>query len=87
MDQKAGELPTSELREEIKEIRDRKKEKDKNLKDVFIDQFLEKMVTFFNCSRKELNFKMALFFQDADLDEIKNDIRLKQRKFEETGEV
>jgi hypothetical protein len=84
---KAGELPTSELREEIKEIRDRNKEKDKNLKDVFIDQFLERMVTFFNCSRKELNFKMALYFQDADMDEIKNEIRIKQRKFEETGEV
>jgi len=84
---RAEELPTSELREEIKEIRDQKKEKDKNLKDVFIDQFLERMVTFFNCSRKELNFKMALFFQDADMDEIKNEIRIKQRKFEETGEV
>jgi hypothetical protein len=84
---KAEELPTTELREEIKEIRDRKKEKDKSLKDVYIDQFLEKMVTFFNCSRKELNFKLALFFQDADLDEIRNEIRIRQRKFEETGEV
>lgn len=84
---KAEELPTSELREEIKEIRDQKKEKDKNLKDVFIDQYVEKMVTFFNCSRKELNFKLALYFQDADLEEIRNEVRIKQRKFEETGEV
>ena len=84
---KAAELPTTELREEIKEIRDQKNAKNMNLKDVFIDQFLEKMVTFFNCSRKELNFKMALFFQDADLEEIRNEIRIKQRKFEETGEV
>lgn len=84
---KAEELPTTELREEIKEIRDRKKEKEKNLKDVFIDQYVEKMVTFFNCSRKELNFKLALYFQDADLEEIRNEVRIKQRKFEETGEV
>ena len=84
---KAEELPTTELREEIKEIRDRKKEKDKNLKDIYIDQFLEKMVTFFNCSRKELNFKMALYFQDSDLEKVKDEIRIKQRKFEETGEV
>ncbi|RLC50249.1 MAG: hypothetical protein DRI23_07500 [Candidatus Cloacimonadota bacterium] len=84
---KAEELPTTELREEIKEIRDRNKEKDKNLKDVFIDQYLERMVTFFNCSRKELNFKLALYFQDADMDEVRNEIRTRQRKFEETGDV
>ncbi|MCF7815207.1 MAG: hypothetical protein K9N40_12080 [Candidatus Cloacimonetes bacterium] len=84
---KAEELPTTDLREEIKEVREQKKEKEKNLKDVFIDQYVEKMVTFFNCSRKELNFKLALYFQDADLEEIRNEVRLKQRKFEETGEV
>ena len=84
---KAEELPTTELREEIKEIRDRNKEKDKNLKDVFIDQYLERMVTFFNCSRKELNFKLALYFQDADMDTVRDEIRTRQRKFEETGDV
>jgi hypothetical protein len=84
---KAEALPTTELREEIKEIRERKKEQEKNLKDVFIDQYVERMVTFFNCSRKELNFKLALYFQDADLEAVRNEIRIKQRKFEETGEV
>ncbi|HPR18802.1 MAG TPA: hypothetical protein PLD62_11215 [Candidatus Cloacimonadota bacterium] len=84
---KAEELPTSELREEIKEIRDLKKKQDVSLKDVFIDQFMEKMVTFFNCSKKELNFKLALYFQDADLDAVRDEIRIRQRKFDESGEV
>ncbi len=84
---KAEDLPTTELREEIKEVRQQKKEQEKNLKDIFIDQYLERMVTFFNCSRKELNFKLALFFQDENLEKVRNEIRIKQRIFEETKEV
>ena len=64
-----------------------KKKQDVSLKDVFIDQFMEKMVTFFNCSKKELNFKLALYFQDADLDAVRDEIRIRQRKFDESGEV
>ena len=74
---------TAELREEIKEIRKREKEKDKDMKAVFIDQYLEKMVTFFNCSRKELNFKLALYFQDKDLKDIQKEIKILQRRYEE----
>ena len=74
---------TAELREEIKEIRKREKEKDKDMKAVFIDQYLEKMVTFFNCSRKELNFKLALYFQDRDLKDIQKEIKILQRRYEE----
>jgi len=84
---KAEEIPTSELREEIKEIRERKKDKTKTVKDVLIDQYIEKMVTFFNCSRKELNFKLALFFQDEDLEMIRSVIIKKQRNFEETDQL
>jgi hypothetical protein len=84
---KAQELPTSELREEIKEIRENKKNKDKTMKDVFIEQYVERMVTFFNCNRKELNFKLALYFQDEDLEEMRAIIKNKQRKFEETDQL
>jgi len=80
---KAQEMPTSQLREEIKEVREQKAKIKRTMKDVMIDQYIEKMVTFFNCSRKELNFKLALFFQDSDLDQIKDTIRSRQRKFED----
>ncbi len=84
---KAQELPTTELREEIKEIRENKKNKDKTIKDVFIDQYVERMVTFFNCNRKELNFKLALYFQDENLEEMRAVVKDKQRKFDETDQL
>jgi len=84
---KAEEVPTTELREEIKEMRERKKDRSKTVKDVLIDQYIERMVTFFNCSRKELNFKLALFFQDEDLENVRSVILKKQRTFEETDQL
>jgi len=80
---KAQEMPTAQLREEIKEIREQKAKIKRTMKDIMIDQYIEKMVTFFNCGRKELNFKLALFFQDSDLDQIRDTIRGRQRRFEE----
>ena len=84
---KAQELPTTELREEIKEIRENNKNKDKTMKDVFIEQYIERLVTFFNCNRKELNFKLALYFQDENLEEMRAVVKEKQRKFEETDQL
>jgi hypothetical protein len=83
---KAQELPTTELRDEIKEIRENKKNKDKTIKDVFVEQYVERMVTFFNCNRKELEFKLALYFQDENLEEIRSVVKEKQRRFEETDQ-
>ncbi|MCF7912157.1 MAG: hypothetical protein K9M99_06495 [Candidatus Cloacimonetes bacterium] len=80
---KAQEMPTAQLREEIKEIREQKANVKKTMKDVLIDQYIERMVTFFNCGRKELNFKLALYFQDMDLDQIRDIIRTRQRQFED----
>lgn len=80
--QKAEEMPTKDLRDYIKELKKKEKEQDIDLKKVLIDQFLERMVAVFNCSRTELNFKLALFFQDADTDEIKKVVRERQRSFE-----
>jgi hypothetical protein len=79
---KAEEMPTKELREHIKELKKQEKEADTDLKDVYIEQYMEKMISWFNCSRKELNFKLALYFQDADLDEIKKIVKERQRLFE-----
>jgi len=84
---KAQELPTTELREEIKEIRENNKNKDKTMRDVFIEQYVERMVTFFNCNRKELNFKLALYFQDENLEEMRTVVKDKQRKFEEINQL
>ncbi|MDY0152020.1 MAG: hypothetical protein RBS43_07075 [Candidatus Cloacimonas sp.] len=79
---KAEEMPTKELRDHIKELKKQEKEADTDLKDVYIEQYMEKMISWFNCSRKELNFKLALYFQDADLDEIKKIVKERQRLFE-----
>jgi hypothetical protein len=84
---KAQELPTTELRDEIKEIRENKKNKDKTMKDVFVEQYVERMVTFFNCNRKELEFKLALYFQDENLEEMRSVVKEKQRRFEETDQL
>jgi hypothetical protein len=81
---KAEEMPTKELREHIKELKKQDKDSDLDLKEVYIDQYMEKMISWFNCSRKELNFKLALYFQDADLDEIKQIVKERQRIFEQT---
>jgi hypothetical protein len=81
--QKAENLNTTDLREEIKKERERKKENQKTEKDILIEQFKETMVTFFNCNFKELMFKMALYFQDQDLESVKERIKLKERQFKE----
>lgn len=83
---KAEETPTNELRQEIKEIRKQEKEDNKDAKMIFIEQYFEKMTSWLNCSKTELNFKLALFFQDADLDDIKKIIRERQREFEQSTE-
>jgi len=81
--QKAKSESTADLRDEIKDIRNRKKENSKSMKDVFVEQYFERMTTSFNCSKKELNFKLALFFQDKDLEEVINVVTVKQTQYEE----
>lgn len=81
--QKAEEMPTRELREHIKEIKKEEKEKNLDPKKVFIDQFVERMTAILNCSRAELNFKLALYFQDSDSESIRDVVRQRQREFEE----
>ena len=78
--QKAETMPTADLREDIKQAKENKKQK--TMKEVLIEQFRETFSTFFNCSQKELMFKLALYFQDADLEPIRLEIKKKQRQFE-----
>jgi hypothetical protein len=85
--QKAVETPTNELRSEIKELKKKEKEETPDLKKVFIDQYMEKMITWFNCSKSELNFKLALYFQDADLDSVKKIVKERQRAFEQETQM
>jgi len=80
---KAEDMPTKELRDHIKELKKQEKEADVDLKKVYVEQYMEKMISWFNCSRQELNFKLALYFQDADLDEMKQVVKERQRRFEQ----
>jgi hypothetical protein len=80
--QRAETMPIGELKEHIKELKNKEKNKDKDVKEVLIDQYLERMREWFNCSQKELNFKLALYFQDADLEEIRKIVKERQRQFE-----
>lgn len=79
----AENLNTTDLREEIKKERDRIKENKKTDEDILIDQFKERMVTYFNCNFKELMLKMALYFQDMDLDSVKDKIKIKERQLKD----
>ncbi len=79
--EKAQTLSAADLRDEVKDTR--AKQKQQTMKEVFVEQYMEKMVTFFSCNAKELSFMLALYFQDMDLDDVKAIIREKQRKFEE----
>ncbi|HPY95758.1 MAG TPA: hypothetical protein PL063_00945 [Candidatus Cloacimonadota bacterium] len=83
--EEAKEKSTPELRELIKEEKEKNK-KPKSFKEVFAEQHVEKMRVFFNCSAKELNFKMAIYFQDMDLESVKQDIKDKQRQLEQSGD-
>jgi len=79
--EEAKNLSTPDLREKIKEEKDKVK-KPESFKDIFVKQFLEKMCVFFNCSPKELNYKLAIYFQDADLESVKVMIKEKQKKLD-----
>jgi len=79
--EEAKNLPTPELREKIKDEKEKSK-KPESLKDIFVKQYFERMCVFFNCSPKELNYKMAIYFQDTDLEPVRTSIKEKQRRLE-----
>ena len=77
---KAEDLSASDLAEEIRDYKDKKKET--TMKEIFTSQYLENMVTFFNCSKKELDFKLALYFQNLDLTVVDEVIKLENAKYD-----
>ena len=83
--EEAKEKSTPELRDLIKEHKEKTK-KTRSYKEIFAEQHLERMCTFFNCSAKELNFKMAIYFQDSDLQVVKETIKITQKKLEQSGQ-
>ena len=78
----AQETPTNELRKYIHELKLSEKEEQIDQKKIFIDQYLEKMTSIFNCSRNELDYKLALYFQDMDPEQIKKVVQKRERQFE-----
>lgn len=82
--EKATNTPLPELREEIKKHREAMKiDEPQDLKAVFVDQFIERFsLAFGGCSRKELDFKLALYFQNSDPEVLKKGINAAQRDFE-----
>ncbi len=80
---KAQEMETADLKEEIREIRAAEREKKKTMKDILIEQHREIMATRFNCGQKEVDFKIALYFQDIDMKQVVENIKVKQRRFEQ----
>jgi len=83
--EEAKKLSTPELREKIKDEKEKIKAPE-SLKDIFIKQFVERMCVFFNCNVKEMNYKLAIYFQDADLPSIRQMIKDKQRNIEQQFE-
>ncbi len=81
---KAGSMDPAILREEVNDYRNQKKKKKKTNKEIFVEQWIERMATVFNCSVKELQYKLAIYFNDRDLDEVKDEIRVHQRRIEES---
>lgn len=81
---KATMLPYGDLKVAVKEA---KGEKEIDLKEVYTDQFLETITSHLNVSKKELMFKLALYFADADLAAVKQEIRVRQRAFEQEIEA
>ena len=81
----AAKLPPAELKEHIKKLKDEDKKANIDLKDVYVEQYLERMLSLLNCSRKELSFKLALYFNpfgEEDLQDLKAIIRQNQKHFE-----
>lgn len=84
--QKAIDLTLPDLKAEIKAFKDKDKAENLDMKDVLISQWKERMLCLFNCSWKELQFKLALWFtaHDSDFDAVlKDEVRKLQVRYEQ----
>ncbi len=84
----AAEFPLPELKAELKKRKKEANAKAPDLKKVLIDQMKEHVCCWLNCSWKEAQFKLALWFSAMPIDgpvlaEMKQHIKTLQRQFEE----
>lgn len=80
----AEETSMQDLRDYIKEVRAAEKEKKQTVKDIYIEQHFMKMTDLFNCGRKELDFKMALYFQNKDMGVVRVEVFDQQLMWEDS---
>ncbi len=81
----ARDCSSADLKAQMKARREAEKEADIDLKQVFVDQYFERMLSFLNCSKKELNFKLALYFNsftEEDMQDLKEVIKTNQKEFD-----
>jgi len=84
--ERAKELSIPDLRERVK-IEKEKNKKALTIKELYTKQFYERLCVYFNCSVKELNFKIALYLMDEDLNSLRIMINEKEKRFKaENGE-
>ncbi|MCB5257810.1 MAG: hypothetical protein LHW47_01485, partial [Candidatus Cloacimonetes bacterium] len=69
-------------RKYIQELKANEKEEKIDQKKILVDQYLERMTSIFNCSRTELDYKLALYFQDMEPNQIKKVVQKRERQFE-----
>lgn len=84
---KAYELPIPELKAHIKALREEEKNSETDLKKLLVDQFKERIMTNFNCSWPEAQYKLALWFTGINVDamlQIKDQVKRAQKQFEST---
>lgn len=84
--QKAQDMPTKDLRVEIKALKEQTKAEDPDMKQVLIDQMKERVMLEFNCSWAEATFKLALLISAVSTDQlhdVKAQVKDLQMRFEQ----
>lgn len=84
----AADFPLPALKAELKKRKEEAKKEAPDLKQVLVDQMKEHVCCWLNCSWKEAQFKLALWFCAMPVDgpilaEMKNHIKTLHRQFEE----
>jgi len=82
----AKNLPSKEIRAEVSEYKAKKKADAMTIKEILVEQYIEKATDELSCSKKDLDFKLALFFQDIDYEELKQEITKQQHRFEDSND-
>lgn len=73
-------LPFLELKSEIKIYIDSQKEIKIDMKEEFKKTIYDKLTGFFNCSKKDLDVKLAFLLHDRDLEELDREILGQEEK-------